>query len=221
MALQRVAAPIARACVTRRSHPATVMLHACALCAALRPTAEQLLKHPFVAGCVDNTPPPSLDETQKANEGTIADLKDIVRKVQEARYFAARKRHERKLRLIAPECVPSERRVALAFPAALLVPPHILLYRRRFARLATQMGLPIAQVARLFNKAQAHYDALLEKAYQARKRRKARARSDGGAAPASADEAAAASSGGGEESGAGGGEGGGAAVAGGGGGATA
>jgi len=92
-----------------------------------RPTADQLLKHPFVAGCTDQQPsapapgdgavplPSALDavgggephsdrsERAERNAGVDADLKDIVRKVQQARYYAARTRNERRMRIISPE----------------------------------------------------------------------------------------------------------------------
>jgi hypothetical protein len=95
-----------------------------------RPTADQLLKHPFVSGCSDEIPvaapspasPADLlgaldaaagaggdggaseqSERTQRNAGIDADLKDIVRKVQQARYYAARARYERRMRIISPE----------------------------------------------------------------------------------------------------------------------
>lgn len=127
---------------------------------AKRPSARELLHHPFitrhvrvttpheqvyalaVAGDADTTlsppqpvPPAEPDESQVSNAGTLDDLADTAYKVQKYRFRRSLDAHERRLQLIAPD---------------------------RFRALAHQMGLPAAVVAQRFNREQIHYDRQLK-----------------------------------------------------------
>ena len=116
---------------------------------AQRPSAEALVRHPWLAGCeaaaaaaaatatagggsdlAAGAPLPA-DESMAGKPGTEDELKLVVRRVQKHRFHAA-----------------------LAARASALppLPPALV------SGLGAQMGLPAAQVARAFAAAQAYYD---------------------------------------------------------------
>lgn len=124
---------------------------------AERPSATTLLEHPFVRHCA---PTPEEEAAARVPEpptgevilGTLSDLKEIAKKVQQYRYKAAAKRHDRKL-------------------------PRIPL--PRFESLSYQMGVPIDVVRKEFTKRQRQANDQLKELHR---RRLARGKSAGGAA---------------------------------------
>ena len=115
---------------------------------AQRPTAAELTRHPWITKHVNVNPDVTgiggaqsgvfvPDESQKDNEGSKDDLRELAYKVQKYRCRSAIRRQDphRRLPLIPPE---------------------------RFQALAHQMGLPATAVAQAFNREQRHYDKQLK-----------------------------------------------------------